>query len=208
MSSTLTVRRIVADGRRVSRTPRPSLRGCARRSAGGRIAERRNGRGVGDCRAAVSDESTTFLLAEGHPAGMIGAYFDNTPDRRAFVSELWVARGASSARRRAAAGDGHRLARRAWWDVYAWIADANRNAIRLRAGGFRQYRRTRADRTDARRDEIAVRIADEADVTSERGPHGAMRMGSPAGLPPAGCARRPGRRHPVPQNNGRARGRL
>ncbi len=41
---------------------------------------------------AASDESTTFVLyTEGHPAGMIGAYFDGTPARRAFVSELWVA---------------------------------------------------------------------------------------------------------------------
>lgn len=87
----------------------------------------------------MSDESTTFLLyTEGHPAGMIGAYFDNTPDRRAFVSELWVAhavrhlRGGVLLLETATAW----LAERGATDVYAWIADANRNAIRFyeRAG--------------------------------------------------------------------------
>lgn len=66
---------------------------------------------------AASDESTTFVLyTEGHPAGMIGAYFDGTPARRAFVSELWVAHAVRHLR----AGE-----------IYAWIADQNRSAIRF-----------------------------------------------------------------------------
>ncbi len=121
MSSTLTVRRIAADQGGVYRelraaslrepyasgeTPEAELAVDAARAAA--IAQQR----------AASDESTTFVLyTEGHPAGMIGAYFDGTPARRAFVSELWVAHAVRHLR-----GAG---------EIYAWIADQNRSAIRF-----------------------------------------------------------------------------
>lgn len=71
---------------------------------------------------AASDESTTFVLyTEGHPAGMIGAYFDGTPARRAFVSELWVAHAVRHLR------GGVLLVNTA----RAWLADQNRSAIRF-----------------------------------------------------------------------------
>lgn len=143
MSSTLTVRRIAADQGRVYR----ELRAASLREpyAPGEAPEAELLNVDADAAAAVaalraaSDESTTFLLyTEGHPAGMIGAYFDNTPERRAFVSELWVAhavrhlRGGVLLLETATAW----LAERGAQDVYAWIADANRNAIRFyeRAG--------------------------------------------------------------------------
>lgn len=143
MSSTLTVRRIAADQGRVYR----ELRAASLREpyAPGEAPEAELLNVDSDAAAAVaalratSDESTTFLLyTEGHPAGMIGAYFDNTPERRAFVSELWVAhavrhlRGGVLLLETATAW----LAERGAQDVYAWIADANRNAIRFyeRAG--------------------------------------------------------------------------
>ena len=95
MSSTLTVRRIVADGAACIANSAPHR--CASYAPGeAPEAELLNvetdAASAIAAQRAVSDESTTFLLTtEGHPAGMIGAYFDNTPDRRAFVSELWVA---------------------------------------------------------------------------------------------------------------------
>ncbi|MDP9542920.1 UNVERIFIED_ORG: ribosomal protein S18 acetylase RimI-like enzyme [Burkholderia cepacia] len=143
MSSTLTVRRIAADQGGVYR----ELRAASLREpyAPGEAPEAElltveaDAASAIAAQRAVSDESTTFLLyTEGHPAGMIGAYFDNTPDRRAFVSELWVAhavrhlRGGVLLLETATAW----LAERGATDVYAWIADANRNAIRFyeRAG--------------------------------------------------------------------------
>ncbi|WP_245637236.1 GNAT family N-acetyltransferase [Burkholderia singularis] len=137
MSSILTVRRIAADQGGVYRelraaslrepfasgeTPEAELRVDA--AAATAIAERR----------ASSDESTTFVLyTEGHPAGMIGAYFDATPERRAFVSELWVAHAVRHLRGGVLLVDTARnwLAERGAVEVYAWIADQNRVAIRF-----------------------------------------------------------------------------
>ncbi|WP_232238990.1 GNAT family N-acetyltransferase [Burkholderia oklahomensis] len=137
MSSTLTVRRIAADQGGVYRelraaslrepyasgeTPEAELAVDAARAAA--IAQQR----------ATSDESTTFVLyTEGHPAGMIGAYFDNTPARRAFVSELWVAHAVRHLRGGVLLVDTARawLAARGAVGIYAWIADQNRSAIRF-----------------------------------------------------------------------------
>lgn len=83
---------------------------------------------------AASDESTTFVLyTEGHPAGMIGAYFDGTPARRAFVSELWVAHAVRHLRGGVLLVNTARawLATRGAGEIYAWIADQNRSAIRF-----------------------------------------------------------------------------
>src|ERR1700712_1512963 len=41
---------------------------------------------------ANSPRTATFLLyTEGHPAGLVSAFVDDEPDRRAFVHALWVA---------------------------------------------------------------------------------------------------------------------
>lgn len=170
MSSTLTVRRIAADQGDVYR----ELRAASLREpyAPGEAPEAELLNVDSDAAAAIaaqraaSDTSTTFVLyTEGHPAGMIGAYFDNSPERRAFVSELWVAHAVRHLRGgvllvETATGW---LAERGAQDVYAWIADANRNAIRfLRTRRFQQHRRTRADRAHAGRAEVAVRVPRQA----------------------------------------------
>ncbi len=83
---------------------------------------------------ATSEQATTFVLyTEGHPAGMIGAYFDNTPARRAFVSELYVAHAVRHLRGGVLlVNTAHAwLADRGAQEIYAWIADANRDAIRF-----------------------------------------------------------------------------
>ncbi len=83
---------------------------------------------------AVSRTDASFILyTEGHPAGLIGACFEAPPARRAFLSELWVApavrhlRGGELLVNTATAwlaGEGAR-------EVHAWVADANRNAMRF-----------------------------------------------------------------------------
>jgi ribosomal protein S18 acetylase RimI-like enzyme len=85
-------------------------------------------------RHAHSPATASFLLyTEGHPAGLIGAFLDEAPARRAFVYALWVApavrhlRGGELLVNEAA----HWLAQRGAADVYAWIADENRNAMRF-----------------------------------------------------------------------------
>jgi ribosomal protein S18 acetylase RimI-like enzyme len=88
---------------------------------------------------AGSDTSVTFLLyTEGHAAGMIGAYFEAGAERRAFVSELWVAQAVRHLRGGALLLETARawLAARGALEVYAWIADQNHDAIRFyeRAG--------------------------------------------------------------------------
>ncbi|WP_407924003.1 GNAT family N-acetyltransferase [Burkholderia ubonensis] len=143
MSSILTVRRIAADQGNVYR----ELRAASLREpyAPGEAPEAELLNVDADAAAAIaaqratSDESTTFLLyTEGHPAGMIGAYFDSTPERRAFVSELWVAHAVRHLRGGLLLVDTASawLAERGAQEIYAWIADANRNAIRFyeRAG--------------------------------------------------------------------------
>lgn len=83
---------------------------------------------------AVSFIATSFILyTEGHPAGLIEAHFDDTAARRAFVCELWVApavrhlRGGELLVDTASAW----LAGEGAMEIYAWVADANRNAMRF-----------------------------------------------------------------------------
>lgn len=143
MSSTLTVRRIAADQGGVYR----ELRAASLREpyASGEAPEAEllnveaDAAAAAAAQRAISDQSTTFLLyTEGHPAGMIGAYFDNSPERRAFVSELWVAHAVRHLRGSVLLVDTATawLAERGAQEIYAWIADANLNAIRFyeRAG--------------------------------------------------------------------------
>jgi ribosomal protein S18 acetylase RimI-like enzyme len=83
---------------------------------------------------ACSVISTSFILyTEGHPAGLIGAYFEDSSAHRAFVSELWVA----PAVRHLRGGEllvntaSEWLAAAGASEIYAWIADENRNAMRF-----------------------------------------------------------------------------
>src|SRR6202012_3240532 len=70
---------------------------------------------------------------EGHPAGLIEAHFDESAEPRAFVGELWVApavrhlRGGELLVDTASAW----LAGEGPTEIYAWVADANRNAMRF-----------------------------------------------------------------------------
>ncbi|MBN3723774.1 GNAT family N-acetyltransferase [Burkholderia sp. Ac-20379] len=137
MSSTLTVRRIAADQGSVYRELRaaslrepyapgeaPEAELAVDADAADAIAAQRAG----------SDQSTTFLLyTEGHPAGMIGAYFDSSAERRAFVSELWVAHAVRHLRGGVLLVNTARnwLAGQGATEIYAWIAEQNRNAIRF-----------------------------------------------------------------------------
>jgi GNAT superfamily N-acetyltransferase len=137
MSSTLTVRRVAAGQGGVYRELRaaslrepyasgeaPDTEWIVDAATAATIAVQR----------ATSDESTTFLLyTEGHPAGMIGAYFDHSVERRAFVSELWVAQAVRHLRGGVLLVNTARawLVDRGAQEIYAWIADANRDAIRF-----------------------------------------------------------------------------
>jgi ribosomal protein S18 acetylase RimI-like enzyme len=83
---------------------------------------------------AVSLSVSTFILyTEGHPAGMIEAYIEDTAERRAFVCELWVA----PAVRHLHGGEllvdtaSGWLANEGATEIYAWLADSNRNAMRF-----------------------------------------------------------------------------
>ncbi len=85
-------------------------------------------------RHAASEISTSFILyTEGHPAGLIGAYFDDTPERKAFVCALWVApavrhlHGGELLVNTASAW----LAEHGAQEIHAWLADANRSAMRF-----------------------------------------------------------------------------
>lgn len=85
-------------------------------------------------RHAVSDTTTSFILyTEGHPAGLIGAWFERDGTHRAFVSALWVApavrhlRGGEllvNAAIEWLASEGAAL-------IYAWVPDANVTAMRF-----------------------------------------------------------------------------
>jgi len=83
---------------------------------------------------ASSPRLATFLLyTEGHPAGLVHAYIEETDDKRAFVSALWVA----PAVRHLRGGEllvnfaSQWLAEQGASEVHAWIADENRNAMRF-----------------------------------------------------------------------------
>ena len=138
MSSSLTVRRIASDQGPELR----ELRAAALRDAPyafdetleEALSEQTETFDAAAVRHAVSETSASFILyTEGHPAGLVGAYFDETAERKAFVCALWVApavrhlHGGELLVNTAAAW----LAERGAHEIYAWIADANRNAIRF-----------------------------------------------------------------------------
>ncbi len=85
-------------------------------------------------RQAGSETSTSFILfADNEPAGLIGAFFDRSPERRAFICALWVHPKARHAGGGAllvrAATDW--LARRGARAIHAWVVDSNVPAKRL-----------------------------------------------------------------------------
>lgn len=136
MSSSLTVRRIAADQGATLR----ELRTSALREAPyafdetleEALDEETESFDAVAARHAVSDVSTSFILyTEGHPAGLVGAYFDD--EKRAFVCALWVA----PAVRHLRGGEllvntaSEWLAERGADEVHAWVTDANRNAMRF-----------------------------------------------------------------------------
>ncbi|HVW50847.1 MULTISPECIES: GNAT family N-acetyltransferase [unclassified Trinickia] len=138
MSSSLTVRRIAADQGATLR----ELRTAALRDAPDAfdetleeaLSEQAETFDAAAERHATSEVSASFILyTEGHPAGLVGAYFDDTPERKAFVCALWVA----PAVRHLRGGEllvntaGSWLAERGAHEIYAWVADANRNAMRF-----------------------------------------------------------------------------
>jgi GNAT superfamily N-acetyltransferase len=138
MSPSLTVARITADQGDVFRELRTASLREAPYAFGDTLEEALSADAATfDAKAALnaaSITSTTFILyTEGHPAGLIDACFDDTRARRAFVSELWVA----PAVRHLRGGEllvntaSEWLARGGATEVYAWIADSNRNAMRF-----------------------------------------------------------------------------
>src|SRR5260370_30266509 len=138
MSSSLTVRRIAADQGATYRELRTASLREAPYAFDETLEEALSADGATfdaiAARHAVSDISTSFILyTEGPPAGLIGAYFDETPQRRAFVCALWVApavrhlRGGELLVNTASAW----LASHGAHEVHALIADTNRNAMRF-----------------------------------------------------------------------------
>ncbi|MEM5345161.1 GNAT family N-acetyltransferase [Paraburkholderia azotifigens] len=138
MSLSLTVRRIAADQGAVFR----ELRTASLREAPYAFGETLEEALSADAstfeetaaRHASAAASTSFILyTEGHPAGLIGACFEDAPPHRAFVSELWVA----PAVRHLRGGEllvntaSEWLAASGAAEIYAWIADENRNAMRF-----------------------------------------------------------------------------
>jgi GNAT superfamily N-acetyltransferase len=134
MSSSLTVRRITADQGATLR----ELRTAALREAPyafeetleEALAEESETFEAAAARQAISDVSTSLILyTEGHPAGLVGAYFND--ERKAFVCALWVApavrhlRGGELLVNTASAW----LAGHGATEVHAWVTDANRNAM-------------------------------------------------------------------------------
>ncbi|RDU95717.1 GNAT family N-acetyltransferase [Trinickia dinghuensis] len=138
MSSSLTVRRIAADqGATLRELRTASLRDAPYafdETLEEALSEKAETFDAAAARYAESEAAATFILyTEGHPAGLIGAYFDETPEHKAFVCALWVAPAVRHLR------GGELLVNTAsvWLaeggasEIHAWIADANRNAMRF-----------------------------------------------------------------------------
>jgi GNAT superfamily N-acetyltransferase len=136
MISSLTVRRIAADQGAMLRELRTAALREAPYAFGETLEqaldEKTETFETVAARQAISDSSTSFILyTEGHPAGLIGAYFDDR--RRAFVCALWVA----PAVRHLRGGEllvntaSEWLAAHGATEVHAWVTDANRTAMRF-----------------------------------------------------------------------------
>jgi ribosomal protein S18 acetylase RimI-like enzyme len=138
MSSSLTVQRIAADQGATLRALRTaSLRDAPYafdETLEETLAEQAETFDATAARHAASEVRTTFILyTEGHPAGLIDAYVDDTEQRKAFVRALWVApavrhlRGGELLVNTAIDW----LAERGSNEVYAWVSDNNFNAMRF-----------------------------------------------------------------------------
>ncbi|KAA1010535.1 GNAT family N-acetyltransferase [Paraburkholderia panacisoli] len=146
MSPSLTVRRIAADQGAVFRELRTASLREAPYAFGATLEDALSADVASfDATAAdraVSVSTSTFILyTEGHPAGLIEAHFDDTAARRAFVCELWVAPAVRHLRGGELLVDtaGSWLAAEGATEIFAWVADANRNAMRFyEALGFNQ----------------------------------------------------------------------
>ncbi|SIT48252.1 GCN5-related N-acetyltransferase [Paraburkholderia ribeironis] len=138
MSPSLTVRRIAADQGAVFRELRTASLREAPYAFGATLEDALSADAASfDATAvehAVSSSVGTFILyTEGHPAGLIEAHFDNAGERRAFVCELWVAPAVRHLRGGELLVDtaGDWLAGAGATEIYAWVADANRTAMRF-----------------------------------------------------------------------------
>lgn len=146
MSPSLTVRRIAADQGAVFRELRTASLREAPYAFGATLEDALSADAASfDATAAthaVSAAAATFILyTEGHPAGLIEAHFEEGAARRAFVGELWVAPAVRHLRGGELLVDtaGNWLASVGAAEIYAWISDANRNAMRFyEALGFNQ----------------------------------------------------------------------
>jgi len=138
MSPSLTVRRIAADQGAVFRELRTASLREAPYAFGETLEDALSADATTFDSTAVhhscSDEATSFILyTEGHPAGLIGACFEESALHRAFVNELWVApavrhlRGGELLVNTASEWLGAQGAK----EIYAWVADANRTAMRF-----------------------------------------------------------------------------
>jgi GNAT superfamily N-acetyltransferase len=138
MSPSLTVRRIAPEQGDILR----ELRTAALREAPYAFGEKLEDALLAEAsrfheaakRHANAPGSAIFLLyTEGHPAGLIAASFDESAANRAFVHALWVA----PAVRHLRGGEllvnaaSQWLAEEGAHEVYAWIADENRTAMRF-----------------------------------------------------------------------------
>jgi ribosomal protein S18 acetylase RimI-like enzyme len=80
---------------------------------------------------AQSDQRAGFVLyTEGQPAGLVGAYFEDEPERRGFIRALWVAPAVRHLR-----GGELLVSTATRWlvehgstQIYSWVTDANVNA--------------------------------------------------------------------------------
>lgn len=138
MSPSLTVRRIAADQGAVLRELRTASLRESPYAFGETLEDALSADAATfDTTAAghsVSTLATSFILyTEGHPAGLIEAHFDDSVTHRAFVGELWVA----PAVRHLRGGEllvntaSEWLASSGAEEIYAWVADANRTAMRF-----------------------------------------------------------------------------
>lgn len=138
MSQSLTVRRIAADQGAVFRELRTASLREAPYAFGDTLEDALSADAASfDTTAAehaASLSAATFILyTEGHPAGLIEALFDDSAARRAFVGELWVAPAVRHLRGGELLVDTASgwLANEGAMEIYAWVADANRNAMRF-----------------------------------------------------------------------------
>jgi len=81
--------------------------------------------------AGADDDACFVLYTEGQPAGLVDAYFDDHPQRRAFIRALWVAPAVRHLRggELLVATASQWLIERGAAQIYAWVADMNTNAM-------------------------------------------------------------------------------